>query len=104
MDSIHFIQQSKPGIFKVTGEFTFSNITQDTVKSLPLDKTLEHLVIDLTDITKADSAGLALMIEWIKQSQQNQIKICFQNIPDQLLALAKLSGFNNNPYFIGESC
>ncbi len=104
MGSIHFISQSKPGVFKVTGEFTFSNISQDTVKSLPLGASIKHLVIDLSDITKADSAGLALMIEWIKHSKKSRIKICFQNIPDQLLALAKLSGFDNNPYFIGESC
>jgi len=48
--------------------------------------------IDLQNVERADSAGVALLIEWQRIARQQQQKICFQNIPSQMLAIARLSG------------
>jgi hypothetical protein len=39
------------------------------------------------------------MIEWIKYSRQNRTQLSFKNIPEQLLNLAKLSGFDQTSHF-----
>jgi len=52
----------------------------------------DDIVIDLQDVERADSAGVALLIEWRRMAQQQQQTIRFQNIPSQMLAIARLSG------------
>jgi len=47
-------------------------------------------VIDLKSVTRTDSAGLALLIELLKQSQKTSL--IFHNIPEQMLNLAAVSG------------
>jgi phospholipid transport system transporter-binding protein len=43
------------------------------------------------------------MIEWIKQSRMIRAQLRFKNIPDQLMALVKLSGFDETEYYSGSS-
>ena len=45
-------------------------------------------VLDLSEVSRTDSAGLALLIEWLKQSAT----ITFRNIPEQMQSLAIVSG------------
>jgi phospholipid transport system transporter-binding protein len=78
----------------LSGDLTFATINKKTVQLIDFKKTPSELVIDFTDINNSDSAGLALIIEWLKMSKEAQKKIRFKNIPQQLLTLAKLSGFD----------
>ena len=40
------------------------------------------------------------MIEWIKYTRHNRAHIAFKNIPEQLLNLARLSGFDKTSHFV----
>ena len=55
--------------------------------------------MDLGKVGNADSAGLALMLEWIKHARSKRVQLRFINMPGQLLNLAKLSGLDNMGYF-----
>ncbi len=83
----------------IEGELTFSTIDQKTIKSVAFLTTAKHITIDLARVISTDSAGLALMIEWIRYTRQHRTQIVFKNIPDQLLNLAKLSGFDKTGHF-----
>ena len=48
--------------------------------------------VDLQGVERADSAGVALLIEWQRAASRQQRSISFQNIPSQMLAIARLSG------------
>jgi phospholipid transport system transporter-binding protein len=48
-------------------------------------------VIDLTGVTASDSAGLALLIEWLSVAKAAGRTLRFENIPTQLQQLARLS-------------
>jgi phospholipid transport system transporter-binding protein len=48
--------------------------------------------IDLQAVERADSAGVALLIEWQRQAHRRQQDLRFQNTPSQMLAIARLSG------------
>jgi phospholipid transport system transporter-binding protein len=87
------------GLFVVDGDLTFATIDKKTVKSFDFLKAAKYVTIDLGRVTCTDSAGLALMIEWIKVSRHYRVQLRFKNIPDQLRNLAKLSGFDQSDYF-----
>ena len=48
-------------------------------------------VIDLTAVTASDSAGLALLIEWLSVAKDANRPLRYENIPCQLQQLARLS-------------
>ena len=50
--------------------------------------------VDLRGITRADSAGLALLVEWLRESERAGQKITFINVPPQLMSIARISGLD----------
>jgi phospholipid transport system transporter-binding protein len=48
-------------------------------------------IIDLAGITGSDSAGLALLIEWLSVAKEAGHPLRYENIPGQLHQLARLS-------------
>ena len=99
MKKLAIIDQGS-GLFVIDGDLTFATIDKKIVKSFDFLKTAKRVIIDLSRVTCTDSAGLALMIEWIKYARQHQTQLSFKNIPEQLRTLAKLSGFDSSDYFV----
>ena len=98
MTKLSIIDQGA-GHFVIDGDLTFSTIDKQTVKSFTFLSVAKPITIDLCRVACTDSAGLALMIEWIKYTRHHRIQITFKNIPEQLLNLAKLSGFDKTGHF-----
>jgi phospholipid transport system transporter-binding protein len=48
-------------------------------------------VIDLASVSAGDSAGLALLIEWLSVARSVKRPLRYENIPSQLQQLARLS-------------
>ena len=79
------------GVLNIT---TVTRIHQDFLGKF-LDAVSIPESIDLTGVTSADSAGLALLIEWIRLGKKQDRKIKFHNIPAQMLPLAGLFGVDH---------
>ncbi len=47
--------------------------------------------IDLSQVTEADSAGLAVLVEWLATARIRHTTIHYQAIPAQILAVARIS-------------
>ena len=94
------LTEQSPGYYTVEGNLTFAGIDRQTAKSSKFLQGSASICIDLAKVKTADSAGLALMIEWIRLSRLNHINLSFANIPEQLLAIAKLSGLDEYSYFV----
>lgn len=92
------LSKQTTGDYLVEGELTFFNLNKKNITSLDFFKSAKEICIDLAKVTSADSAGLALLIEWIKQCRIADTKLTFKNIPQQLLTLAKLGGFEIDQY------
>lgn len=90
MQNIEVIMLS-PGHYQLKGDLIFSTINKTTTKILKFNQSEPTINLDLQQLGKIDSAGLALLIEWIKLSRIHKQKLRFNNIPAQLSALAKLS-------------
>jgi len=50
--------------------------------------------IDLQQLTQVDSAALALLIHCFRLAKRQHKSIHFENIPDNLLSIATISGLN----------
>jgi len=84
--------------YHIDGDLTFSSINKKTMPSFDFLKQSNEIQIDLRKVVSTDSAGLALLLEWIKHSKLYNTKLVFMNIPHQLLTLATLSGLDLNEY------
>jgi len=87
------------GRWLIHGELTFASIHGELVESPPFLRGGKDIILDLAQVTNTDSAGLALMIEWIKITRHYRAQLHFKNVPQQLLNLAKLSGLDKTHYF-----
>ncbi|MFQ5487526.1 MAG: lipid asymmetry maintenance protein MlaB [Gammaproteobacteria bacterium] len=50
-----------------------------------------QVVIDLGGVERADSAGLALLVEWMRVARRRRKSIVFRAMPEQMLAMARVS-------------
>jgi phospholipid transport system transporter-binding protein len=55
---------------------------------IPRDSTC---TIDLSRVTEADSAGLAVLVEWLATAKSRGTVIRYECIPAQILAVARIS-------------
>lgn len=79
------------GKFEVRGDLTFrtAGIALEESKELFSDHSI--LEIDLGGVNKADSAGLALLLEWVNWAKNYVREIRFRNVPDEILSMAQIS-------------
>jgi phospholipid transport system transporter-binding protein len=71
-------------------------VTFDTVSGL-VDAAREHLaqganVVDFAGVAEADSAAVALALEWLRQARRANVALRFVNLPASMQNLAKLYG------------
>ena len=78
--------------FIISGELNFETIMPIWKSSLALLTTYSTLYSDLSPITGTNSAGLILLIEWLKYAKYNNKTILFEKIPQQLQSIARVVG------------
>ena len=77
------------GRFELTGDMSF-----DTADAILVESTRSfagHAAVDVNfaRVEKADSAGLALLLEWKSWQRQGRCRVNFSNIPESVLAIAR---------------
>lgn len=50
------------------------------------------VAIDLAKVSRSDSAGVALLLEWLRQAKKAGRGIRFNNMPPQMHELARVAG------------
>jgi len=85
---------AETGGINVCGELTFTTVNALLNAAGNMFAPLAVIKIDLVDVTRSDSAGLALLIEWMRMAKQANKNIIFYNIPAQMLAMAHASGLD----------
>lgn len=77
------------GRFALTGEMSFETAEQILQASeKPFDEHTQ-LEIDLSGVTLSDSAGLALLLEWVTWANHTVREIRFSDMPERVLAIAR---------------
>jgi phospholipid transport system transporter-binding protein len=52
---------------------------------------VSRMEVDLGAVTESDSAGLALLLEWLRVGREAKQQVHYTNIPGQISALARIS-------------
>jgi len=84
------IEQIESGLFCVKGELTLDTVTALLDRSKALFTPQTEIIIDLGEVSHANSAGLALLLEWISLGKTSGIGIQFKAVPSALTAIANL--------------
>ena len=76
------------GNFEISGDMSFETAEYILRASQRAFKQHENVRVDMSAVDKADSAGLALLLEWMSWAKQGVAKIDFVAIPASVLAIA----------------
>jgi phospholipid transport system transporter-binding protein len=79
------------GRARVTGALHFTTVSALLTAGVAAINGSRAAVIDLAGVTASDSAGLALLIEWLRVAKSAGRTLRFEHIPSQLQQLARLS-------------
>lgn len=80
-----------PGRFTLSGVFGFATARAILEASEPAFAACETVVVDLAGVTHADSAGLAVLLEWVTWAHHAGREIRFQTMPRAIRAIARIS-------------
>ncbi|MGH8551336.1 MAG: STAS domain-containing protein [Methylococcales bacterium] len=85
------IEQTDGG-FSIDGEMSFATVNRLLAQSSALSfDGYPVLNIDLGRVHRADSAGLALLVEWMDRAKRGNTEICFLNMPEQMRDIARMT-------------
>ena len=77
--------------YAISGELTMKNVPQVAQDTAPVIASMSGEVsIDLSQITRADSAGLALLIDWLRIARRENVSLHFERLPEQLLQIVQV--------------
>ena len=77
------------GHFALSGEMTFETAERILLASEEPFEQHTRIEVDLSGVTRADSAGLALLLEWITWANHTVREIRFLSMPERILAIAR---------------
>ncbi len=78
----------------VAGELNFATVVGLWNQSLSLLAQSAQLHFDFQKVESCNSAGVALMLEWIKYAKSHHKTILFSHIPQQLNSIIAVSGID----------
>jgi phospholipid transport system transporter-binding protein len=94
MTDLYSLSINADGTVSVAGELTFATANSLLTSAPAQFDRLANLDIDLAGVTRSDSAGLALLIDWVRYAKVKNKQIVFHHMPTQLLAIAGASGLD----------
>jgi len=79
------------GDLVICGELGFATASSLLEQGAKFMSGQGELILDLGDVTGTDSAGLALMLEWLDSCNAKGKRLFFRNVPESLLEIARVS-------------
>ena len=76
----------------LVGELTRHTVMQISKKNIQALISQQSLIVDLSQVTRVDTAGLAWLFSLLEQANNNRCKLAFSNVPAKLTKLISLSG------------
>jgi len=80
-----------PGRFRVRGTLDFTSVGRLEQAARPLLRAAPEAVVDLSGVESANSAALALLLEWVDQARQSRRRVRFAGVPAAVLEIARVS-------------
>jgi len=78
---------------KLCGELNFESVA-DLLNDSQLSFEHGDVEVDLSGISRFNSASLALLIEWVKMAQQKGMQVSYHRASEQLAVIAQAYGID----------
>lgn len=82
--------------YTIEGELNMQTVPEVSKQLAKLikEQTLvtENLTLDLTSISRSDSAGVALLVDVMQRAKTAKMTLLFSNLPQQMQDIAGISG------------
>ncbi|HHC72494.1 MAG TPA: anti-sigma factor antagonist [Thiotrichales bacterium] len=74
----------------IAGELSFDSVAELVRNGLPPMEG-EELAVDLSGVIRADSAGVALLVELARRAKAAGVRLRLRNTPEQMLSIMRVS-------------
>jgi phospholipid transport system transporter-binding protein len=85
-------ERTGEGRYALAGDLGFDCAARVLVQGEAAFAGQAEVVVDLSGVTDADSAGLAVLIEWTRAAHAGERRIRFLGMPKRLSAIAHIGG------------
>jgi phospholipid transport system transporter-binding protein len=85
------IERVASGRLRAGGELGFATAAEALELGAAQLAHADEQVIDLGAVTAGDSAGVAVLVEWIATAAAGGVSLRYENVPQQMLAIARIS-------------
>ena len=79
------------GRFRVSGVLNAATVVDLLKQSRESFAGVTRIELDLGAVAESDSAGLALLLEWLRMARSANQQVHYVNVPAQISALARIS-------------
>ncbi len=79
------------GHYAIAGDLTFATAGDVLEQSKEMFSDHTQIEVDLAGVGQADSAGLALLLEWVNWAKHDVREIKYLNTPREIIAIAEIS-------------
>jgi phospholipid transport system transporter-binding protein len=80
--------------FGIEGVLDFTTVARLAAEGERMFSGRGRVEIDLQGVRAANSAGLALLLEWMEQARRRRIVLRFHNLPESIERLARLANLS----------
>jgi phospholipid transport system transporter-binding protein len=89
--------QIRGGTLVLSGELSFDtvNLIVATGRQALDALSADSAVLDLSAVTKTDSAGLALVVDWVRSTRRRGAQLTIVGVSPQLAEIARVSGLED---------
>lgn len=88
------VEKNSEGRIAIHGDLSFDSVPGVWAELQALFSQYADLDLELARVERSDSAGLALLVECQRLAGETGRNVRFFNIPDQMLAIARVSGLD----------
>jgi phospholipid transport system transporter-binding protein len=94
IESYSLTFDEKEGVLHLGGELTFLTAKDIVSQAKMMVEAMTVLNLDFSEVTRSDSAALAILVDWMRIAKKESKAIIFHNVPQQILAIANASGLD----------
>ena len=80
------------GHFRLSGDLGFEAAADILQRGRAVFAGHAVVQVDLAGVSDADSAGLAVLLQWVREARREDRVLCFAHLPKRLADLARISG------------
>ena len=81
------IVEGGEGRFSLKGDLTFDTVARLLDRGTRRFTEHSRIIVDMAEVDRTDSAGLALLMEWVGWANHSVREIRYENVPERLVSI-----------------